>query len=118
MKNDELQLRPAAQGHSETPAASTGWHCLTLVRTVVPVLFAFLLHAYICCLYVAFQSSNSLQAELSPFYLKHAGCVGRCIVTGTDKVMKNSRGRLDWLMAACIIYEQVSNELVRFICEI
>lgn len=32
--------------------------------------------------------------------------MGRCIVTGTDKVMKNSPGRLDWL-----IYEQVSNEL-------
>lgn len=71
----------------------------------VNCLFAFLLHAYICCLYVAFQSSNSLKAELSPFYLKHAGCVGRCIVTGTDKVMKNSPGRLDWLMAACVIYE-------------
>lgn len=77
----------------------------------VNCLFAFLLHAYICCLYVAFQSSNSLKAELSPFYLKHAGCVGRCIVTGTDKVMKNSPGRLDWLMAAYVIYEQVSNEL-------
>lgn len=37
--------------------------------------------------------------------------MGRCIVTGTDKVMKNSPGRLDWLMAACVIYEWVSNEL-------